>query len=34
MLLIDLIITTCSSNQRQSKQRVHADNLTLGARPM
>jgi len=31
MLLIDLIITTCSS--KQTKSTVHVNNLTLSARP-
>ena len=34
MLLMDLIITTCNSKQRQNQQRLHVNNLTPGARPM
>jgi len=33
-LLIGLIITTCSSKQRQNQKRVHINYLTLGAKPM
>ena len=34
MLLINLIIRTCGLKHRQNQQRVHVNNLTLGARPM
>ena len=34
MLLTDLFITTCNSKEWQNQQRVHVNNLTLGARPM
>src|SRR6218665_2171606 len=34
MLPIDLIITTCSSKQRQTQQRVHVNKFTMGARPI
>jgi len=33
-LLVGLIITACSSEQRLNQQGPHADNLTPGARPM